>query len=151
MPKPTRPSPRIQAERLEPREVFSAGLDPTFGTAGIVDDVGYRGPGVTEAHTDLFVGADGTIRVGAIDDSGGDRVEIFRVDPAGVTKYPAVRIDLDAGETARGTPSSAATRPPATWTRRSEPAARSSSTTATRRSRATTTRTTSPWHPAGTS
>ena len=91
MPTPARPSPRIQAERLEQREVFSAGLDPTFGTGGILDDPGYYGPGVADPHTDLFVTASGQIRVGSIDTMFTDSVEVVPVDPNGTSKSAVIR------------------------------------------------------------
>jgi hypothetical protein len=91
MPTPFRPSPRIQAERLEPREVFSAGLDPTFGAGGILTDPGYHGPGVADPHTDLFVGDGGRLRVGSIDTTFTDSVEVVPVDPNGTSKSAVTR------------------------------------------------------------
>jgi uncharacterized delta-60 repeat protein len=91
MPQHTRPSPRMQPERLETREVFSAGLDPTFGAGGILDDPGYYGPGVADPHTDLFVGAGGQIRVGSIDTMFTDSVEVVPIDPNGTSKSAVIR------------------------------------------------------------
>ena len=94
MPTLSRPSPRLQAERLEQREVFSAGLDPTFGAGGILDDPGYFGPGVADPHTDLFVGTNGQIRIGSIetDPTFSDSVEVVPIDPNGTLKSRVTRV-----------------------------------------------------------